>query len=99
MQKDDERPTDTAEIGLSKQDSRIRFLADRVACLMVELVCRDMEYGDFCFDDWFEREDARHRQYYPVCLDFVRRQLSRHDARWAREVAKHEGELEVEPVE
>ena len=51
---------------------------------MAELVARDLEYGDFCFDDWFDLKRVRENQYYPVCLDMVRRQLGRHDTRHAQ---------------
>ena len=88
MPRDDRKPIEV-DPTLSKGDARIRFLADRVACLMAELVMRDLEYGDFCFDDWFELNRVRDNQYYPVCLDMVRRQLGRHDTRHARAVEEH----------
>jgi hypothetical protein len=63
---------------------RLRFLADRMACLMLELVRRDMDFGTFCHEEFFEGEVADHlrkHKDYDTCLDFVRRMLRKHDAR------------------
>jgi hypothetical protein len=50
--------------------------------LMVELVQRDLDYGRWCYDEFFEGEVADHKRKsreYEVCIDFVRRMLRRHD--------------------
>lgn len=55
-----------------------------MALLMVELVRRDLDYGRFCFDEFFDDEVADHlrkKKYYADCLEFVRRMLRRHDAK------------------
>ena len=44
---------------------------------MAELVIRDMEYGDFCHDEFYELNRVRDNQYYPVCMDFVRNMVRR----------------------
>ena len=52
--------------------------------LLVELVRRDLDYGAYCFDDYFEGEVAEHLRKskdYEICIDFVRRMLRRHDVR------------------
>ena len=54
-----------------------------MALLMVDLVRRDMEYGKFCHEEFYEGEIAAHlrkSKEYATCLDFVRRMLRRHDA-------------------
>lgn len=61
---------------------RLRFLADRMALLMVELVQRDFDYGPHCFDEFYEGEVADHKRKsreYEICIDFVRRMLRRRD--------------------
>lgn len=67
---------------LEKANKRIEFLADRLSILMVELVTRDCDYGDFCHDDFYKSEAAdvtRETQHYKVALDLVRNMLRRHD--------------------
>ncbi len=67
---------------LQRAEARITFLADRMALLIVELVRRDCDYGEFCFDDFYEGKQAqkiRRSQHYHVTLDFVREMLRRHD--------------------
>jgi hypothetical protein len=58
-----------------------------MALLMVELVRRDIEYGEFCHEEFFEGEAAdklRQSDYYATCLDFVRGMLRRRNERTAR---------------
>lgn len=53
-----------------------------MALLMVELVRRDLDYGRFCFDEFYDDEVADHlrkKREYEICIDFVRRMLRRHD--------------------
>lgn len=53
-----------------------------MAMLMVELVRRDLDYGPFCFEEYYNGEIADHlrkSREYEVCIDFVRRMLRRHD--------------------
>lgn len=45
---------------------------------MAELVARDLEYGDFVHDEFYQLRRVRDNQYYPVCMDFVRNMLRRH---------------------
>lgn len=62
---------------------RLRFLADRMAMLMVELVRRDLDYGRFCHEEYFTDEISdklRESKEYDTCIDFVRRMLRKHDA-------------------
>lgn len=69
---------------ISPATERLRFMADRMALLMVDLVRRDCDYGKFCYDDWYEDDVAdylRKSKEYDVCLDFVRRMLRRHDTK------------------
>ena len=64
------------------QQDRIAFLADRMALLIVDMVRRDCEYGEFCADEFYEGEDAdvtRESKQYEVAIDFVRNMLRRHD--------------------
>ena len=61
---------------------RLRFLADRMALLMVELVGRDFDFGRFCHDEFYEGEVADHKRKsreYEICIDFVRIMLRKHD--------------------
>ena len=61
-----------------------------MALLMVELTRRDLEYGDWCHDDWYDSDVADHMRqdpYYETNLEFVRRMLRRHDARKREEAA------------
>jgi len=63
-------------------EDRIKFLADRMALLIVDLVCRDADYGEFCFDEFYTGSNAdtmRESQHYKVALDFVREMIRRHD--------------------
>lgn len=58
----------------------MRFLADRMAILMVDLVRRDMDYGTFCHDEYYKSDDVRQSTEYEVCIDFIRKMIRRHDA-------------------
>lgn len=77
----------------AKSSKRLAFLADRVAVLMMELVRRDLDYGKFCYDEFFTDEVAgylRQGKEYEVCLDFVRIMLKKYDRRAADEQARQE---------
>ncbi len=74
--------SESSENSVAPSTERLRFLADRMALLMQELVRRDMDYGRFCFEEFFEGEVPDHlrkRNDYDTCLEFVRRMLRRHD--------------------
>ena len=61
---------------------RLRFMADRMALLMQELVRRDFDFGKFCYEEFYVGEVPDHlrkKKDYDTCLDFVRRMLRRHD--------------------
>jgi len=61
---------------------RLRFLADRMALLLVELVRRDIDYGRFCFEEFYTDEVADHLRKskdYKNCIEFVRMMLRKHD--------------------
>lgn len=62
-----------------KQEARVKFLAERMAMLMAELVVRDMDFGEFCYDEWYRLERVKDNKHFPVCLDFVRMMLKRAD--------------------
>ncbi len=65
-----------------KQTKRLAFLADRMALLMVDIVRRDFDYGRFCHEEFYTDEVAgylRQGKQYPVCLDFVRIMIKKHD--------------------
>jgi hypothetical protein len=54
-----------------------------MALLMVELVRRDLEYGKFCDEEFYEGEIADHlrkSKYYNTCIDFVRKMLRKRNA-------------------
>jgi hypothetical protein len=62
---------------------RLRFMADRMALLMVELVRRDFDFGRFCFEEFYVGEVPDHLRKskdYETCMEFVRMMLRRHDA-------------------
>lgn len=64
------------------QADRLRFLADRLALLMTELVERDLDYGAFCHDEFYtgkRADEVRDSKAYEVSIDFVRKMLRRHD--------------------
>ena len=44
---------------------------------MADLVMRDLEYGEFCHDEFYQLKRVRENQYYPVCMDFVRNMVRR----------------------
>lgn len=74
MPKENKRPNDAA---------RLKFLADRMALLIVDLARRDCDYGEFCHDDFYQGLDAdvvRDSKEYVVSLDFVRNMLRRFDS-------------------
>ena len=53
-----------------------------MALLMVDLVRRDLDYGRFCHDEFYEGELAdsmRQSKHYEVSIDFIRMMLRRHD--------------------
>ena len=65
-----------------KNERRVSFLADRMAFLIVDLVKRDCDYGEFCHDEFYEGVDAdqiRETQKYKVALDFIRGMMRRQD--------------------
>ena len=65
-----------------KHDDRLRFLADRMALLMCELTNRDLDFGPFCFEEWYtdkRADQVRDTRTYEINIDFVRRMLRRHD--------------------
>ncbi len=65
-----------------KQDKRLAFLADRFAVVLVDIVQRDMDYSDICFDDFYRGERAhvmRKSKTYQVTLDLVRSMIKKHD--------------------
>ena len=65
-----------------KQDKRLAFLADRFAVVLVDIVQRDMDYSDLCFDDFYRGERAhvmRKSRHYQVTLDLVRSMIKNHD--------------------
>lgn len=62
---------------VSSKDDVVRFLADRLAVLMAELVARDLDFGDFCHDEFYQLDRVRNNQHYPVCMDFVRNMVRR----------------------
>ena len=67
-----------------KQDKRLAFLADRMAIVLVDIVERDMDYSDICFNDFYqgERADAiRRTKTYQVVLDLVRTMVREYDKR------------------
>lgn len=77
----------------AKSDSRIAFLADRMARLLVELVRRDFDYGKYCFEEFYTDEVAgylRQGKEYEVCIDFVRIMIRRHDNEMAMAEEKSE---------
>lgn len=65
-----------------KNAKRVKFLADRMALLLVELVRRDFDYGAYCYEKFYSSEVAgylQHGKEYEVCLDFVRMMIKKHD--------------------
>lgn len=67
---------------LQQAEARIKFLADRLARLMVDIVQMQADYGPICFDEFYTDEYAdsvRKSKEYEVCLDFVRNMLRRFD--------------------
>lgn len=72
--------------GPDERTDQLRFLADRFALLMTELVQRDLDYEPFAFDEFYENEQAdemRQSKHYEVSIDFVRRMLRRHNEKRA----------------
>lgn len=64
------------------QNDRLRFLADRMALLMCELTNRDVDFGDWCFEEYYTDKAAelmRKTKTYEVNIDFVRSMLRKHD--------------------
>ena len=69
-----------------KNEYRLKLLADRMAILMVEIIERDFDYGDMCFDDFYygERADEMRRsKHYQVATDLIRSMIKQHDERAA----------------
>lgn len=67
---------------LQRAEERVKFLADRMAMLLVELVRRDMDYGRFCHEEFYTDEGAgylRQGREYEVSIDFVRNMVRRFD--------------------
>ena len=84
----------------AKSDRRLRFLAERMARLMMDMVGRDMDYGKFCHEEFYTDEVAgylRQGKEYQVCLDFVRMMIKKHDRRITDEVEMAEKESEEGP--
>jgi hypothetical protein len=66
----------------TKQNDRLRFLADRMALLLCELTNRDVDFGPWCFEDFYNDKAAdkmRESKTYEVNIDFVRFMLRKHD--------------------
>lgn len=67
-----------------KQKETIKLLADRLALCMTELANRDMDYGKWCFEEFYTDADSeltRHSKTYKVNLDFVRMMVKKHAAK------------------
>jgi len=63
---------------------RLKFLADRMAIVLADIVQRDMDYSDICFDDFYRGERAdelRRSKHYQVTFDLVRTMVKNHDKR------------------
>lgn len=61
-----------------------------MAVVLVDIVHRDMDYSDICFDDFYKGERAnelRLSKHYQVVLDLVRSMIKNHDKRIADEAA------------
>lgn len=67
-----------------KSQDRLRFLADHMAILMVEIIERDFDYGDICFEDFYHGERAdemRRTKHYQIAMDLIRSMMKQHDER------------------
>ena len=67
-------------------EDRIKFLADRMAILMVDLICREVDYGEFCYEEFYTSVSAdvmRESKHYEVALDLVRSMIRKHDVEMA----------------
>jgi len=62
---------------MPKPRKNMVLLADRLALLLVELVHRDMDYGPWCYDEFYDAGELRKSKEYGVCLDFVRGMVKR----------------------
>ena len=70
-----------------RADERIKFMADRMAILMVEIIELDFDYGDLCFNDFYRGERAdemRRTKHYQVGMDFVRQMIRKHDVKMGK---------------
>ncbi len=66
----------------AKNEKRLTFLADRLAIVLSDIVQRDMDYSDICYDDFYRGERAdelRRSKQYQVCMDFVRTMVKNYD--------------------
>ena len=55
-----------------------------MAIVLVDIVYRDMEFSDICFDDFYRGERAnelRLSRHYQVGLDLIRTMVKNHDER------------------
>ena len=71
-----------------------------MAMLMVELVRRDMDYGRFCFEEFYTDEVAGYLQQgkeYEICMDFVRIMLKKQNTRIDNEMDMAEKKSEEGP--
>ena len=69
---------------VEKKDQQIKFLADRLAYVMAELVRRDLDYGDFCYDAFYtgkQSDEVRASKEYQTSIEFVRMMLRRQNDR------------------
>lgn len=49
--------------------------------MLTELVNRDLDYGPYCYDDYYDSDEAkrlRQTKNYDTAVEFVRNMLRRH---------------------
>lgn len=65
---------------LKRLEKQVQLLADRYALVLVELVRRDLDYGPYCYDDWYCGEVAdynRKHRYCKMAKEFIRKMIIR----------------------